>query len=103
MCLFNTKENNNQYIVSTHDFKLLDNGIRVDQIYFVEKDFDGASDIKSAFDFTDSRTTARRDAHFAKKYIEGKYGGVPVIDTQGLANVLKNVNKHLGDIYGEEK
>lgn len=101
--LFNTKENNNQYIVSTHDFKLLDNGIRVDQIYFVEKDFDGASDIKSAFDFTDSRTTARRDAHFAKKYIEGKYGGVPVIDTQGLANVLKNVNKHLGDIYGEEK
>lgn len=99
--IFNTKTNHNQYIVSTHDFQLLDNGIRVDQIYFVEKDFRGGSNLKSAFDFTDSRTNARRDANYAKKYIEGKYGGVPVIDTQGLINVLKTANAHLrGNMNG---
>lgn len=102
--IFNTKTNNNQYIVSTHDFQLLDNGIRVDQIYFVEKDFRGGSNLKSAFDFTDSRTNARRDAHFAKKYIQGRYGGVPVIDTDGLIRVLKNVNRNIGGSdYGTEE
>lgn len=69
--IFNSTENKNQYIITTHNFNLLDTGIRVDQIYFVEKDFMGESDLKSAFDFTDSRDNARRDAKFAKKYIQG--------------------------------
>lgn len=95
--IFNSTVNNNQYIITTHTYKMLDSGIRVDQIYFVEKDFRGCSDLKSAFDFTDSRGNARRDARFAKKYIEGRYGAVPVIDTQSLLETLRKVKKSIGE------
>lgn len=94
--IFNSIGNNNQYIISTHNFGLLDSGIRVDQIYFVEKDFMGRSDLKSAFDFTDSRGNARRDAKFAKKYIQGQYGAVPVIDTDNLIKMLTEIKKSIG-------
>lgn len=94
--IFNSKQNNNQYILTTHDYNLLDNDIRIDQIYFVEKNFMGCSKLESAFDFTDSRTNARHDIKLAKKYIQGVYGAVPVIDIEGLTNVLENVNKKLG-------
>ena len=56
----------------------------------------GCSKLESAFDFTDSRTNARHDINLAKKYIQGVYGAVPVIDIEGLTNVLENVNKKLG-------
>lgn len=102
--IFNSRTNNNQYLISTHNFGLLDTGVRVDQIYFVEKDFMGQSDLKSAFDFTDARGNARRDARFAKKYIEGQYGAVPVIDTENLIDVMKNVKQRIKDVAnGEEK
>lgn len=91
--IFNSKQNNNQYILTTHDYNLLDNKIRIDQIYFVEKNFMGVSNLESAFDFTDSRTNARHDIHLAKKYIRGEYGAVPVIDVEGLTKALENVNK----------
>lgn len=93
--IFNSTENDNQYVISTHNFHLLDAGVRVDQIYFVEKNFMGQSDLKSAFDFTDSRGNARRDAGFAKKYIQGQYGAIPVIDTDSLLKMLDNVKKSI--------
>lgn len=96
--IFNSVQNNNQYILTTHDYNLLDSKIRIDQIYFVEKDFMGCSKLESAFDFTDSRTNARHDINIAKKYIQGIYGAVPVIDVEGLTKVLENVNKTLGGI-----
>lgn len=101
--IFNSIENNNQYIITTHNFNLLDAGIRVDQIYFVEKDFMGQSDLKSAFDFTDSRGNARRDARFAKKYIQGQYGALPVIDTDSLLEVLSDVKKSIGAVEDDKK
>ena len=96
--IFNSVQNNNQYILTTHDYNLLDSKIRIDQIYFVEKNFMGCSKLESAFDFTDSRTNARHDINIAKKYIQGIYGAVPVIDVEGLTKVLENVNKTLGGI-----
>lgn len=99
--IFNSKQNNNQYILTTHDYNLLNNNIRIDQIYFVEKDFMGCSKLESAFDFTDVRTNARHDIHLAKKYIQGVYGAVPVIDVEGLRKVLGNVNKKLGGMRNE--
>ena len=102
--IFNTKTNNNQYIVSTHDFQLLDNGIRVDQIYFVEKDFRGGSDLKSACAFSESSTHASRDALVAYKDGHGRDGGVRGSDTDGLIKVLKNVNRNIGGSdYGTEE
>lgn len=101
--IFNSAENDNQYIISTHNFNLLDAGVRVDQIYFVEKNFMGQSDLKSAFDFTDSRGNARRDAGFAKKYIQGQYGAVPVIDTDSLLRMLDSVKKSIEVAENEQK
>ena len=101
--IFNSVENNNQYIITTHNFNLLDAGVRVDQIYFVEKNFMGQSDLKSAFDFTDSRGNARRDARFAKKYIQGQYGAVPVIDTDSLLGVLSDVKKAIGATENDQE
>ena len=75
----------------------------MDQIYFVEKNFMGQSDLKSAFDFTDSRGNARRDAGFAKKYIQGQYGAVPVIDMDSLLRMLDSVKKSIGVAENEQK
>ncbi|MCH5385333.1 hypothetical protein DKZ23_11165, partial [Limosilactobacillus reuteri] len=101
LILQTAKQNNNQYILTTHDYNLLNNNIRIDQIYFVEKDFMGCSKLESAFDFTDVRTNARHDIHLAKKYIQGVYGAVPVIDVEELTKVLENVNKKLGGMRNE--
>lgn len=101
--IFNSSQNNNQYILTTHDYNLLDNDIRIDQIYFIEKNFMGCSNLRSAFDFTDSRTNARHDIHLAKKYIQGEYGAMPIIDLEGLKKVLENVNSILGGMKREQK
>ncbi len=88
--IFNSTENQNQYVVSTHTVDLLDSNVRVDQIYFVEKDFRGISDLASAFDFTDARGNGRRDVKFAKRYLQGQYGALPVIDTENLLSSIKH-------------
>lgn len=91
--IFNSTANLNQFILTTHNLSLMDQGIRVDQIYLVEKDFHGISDLNSIFDFNDSRNKGRLDINFAKRYIQGRYGAVPVIDTKRLEKVLAKINK----------
>ena len=86
--IFNSKENLNQFILTTQDVQLLDNPIRIDQIYLVDKNFQGVSDLKSVFDFSNPRTSGRLDVNLAKKYIEGKFGSIPVVDTDGLLDIL---------------
>lgn len=91
--LFNSKENLNQFILTTQDVQLLNNPIRIDQIYLIDKNFLGISDLKSVFDFSNPRTSGRLDVNLAKKYIEGKFGSMPVIDIQGLMDILKEIHK----------
>ena len=90
---FNSKENLNQFILTTQDVQLLDNPIRIDQIYLVDKNFQGVSDLKSVFDFSNPRTSGRLDVNLAKKYIEGKFGSMPVVDTEGLMDILQEIHK----------
>lgn len=94
--LFNSAENHNQYVLAAHDFNLLDQRVRTDQIYLVEKDFTGVSELKSVFDFVDARQGGRTDVKFAKKYMAGHYGAVPVIDEDELEMALKEANLELG-------
>ncbi|MGZ9850990.1 AAA family ATPase [Limosilactobacillus ingluviei] len=94
--IFNSSANCNQYFVATHDFKLLDEKVRTDQIYLIEKSFKGVSDLKSVFDFKEPNNNGRTDIRFAKRYIEGRYGAVPVIDHEQLTNVLAKTNRSLG-------
>lgn len=77
--LFNCSEANDknaQLIVATHDTNLLDHDLlRRDQVWFVERDYFGASHITSLVEYKG----VRNDASFEKDYIVGKYGAIPVL------------------------
>lgn len=88
--LFNSKQfnpNNAQLIFATHDTNLLHYGnYQRDQIYFVEKDQFGASDMYSLVEYKEEGKTIREDRSFEKDYIEGRYGAIPFIGN--LSNVV---------------
>lgn len=83
--LFNSKAHNPkdaQLIFATHDTNLLSYGnYRRDQIYFVEKDLYGASDLYSLVEYKEDNSlkTIRKDRSFEKDYIQGRYGAIPFI------------------------
>lgn len=81
--LFHSREfnhNNAQLIFTTHDTNLLYYGkYRRDQIYFVEKDKYGASEMYSLVEYKEDGKTIRKDRSFEKDYIEGRYGAIPFI------------------------
>lgn len=66
-----------QLIFSTHNTNLLNmRKLRKDQVYFVNKRDDGASDLYSLFDFKDFRENM--DAE--KAYLQGRFDAIPYID-----------------------
>jgi predicted ATP-dependent endonuclease of OLD family len=86
--LFNDKETNPhhaQLIFTTHDTNLLGSDLfRRDQIWFVEKDQEGATDLYSLAEFKlhkDPSTSAkvRNDASYERDYIKGRYGAIPLL------------------------
>lgn len=84
--LFNSPQNNNQFILATHQLKLLDAHLRVDQIYFTEKNYHGESDLYSLFDYGEA--VSRPDIDFSKRYIKGQFGSVPIINLEDLKTAL---------------
>lgn len=76
--LFNSNEtnpSNAQLIFMTHDTNLLSNKLfRRDQIWFVEKNRYGATDLYSLAEYK-----VRNDASFESDYIKGRYGAIPYI------------------------
>jgi hypothetical protein len=71
----NTNPNNAQFIFMTHDTNLLSNKIfRRDQIWFTEKNRQGATDLYSLAEYN-----IPNDASFESDYIKGKYGAIPYI------------------------
>lgn len=65
-----------QLIYTTHDTTLMDKKFfRRDQIWFVQKDQYGYSELSSLSDFR-----IRTDASFEKDYLAGVYGGIPFIE-----------------------
>jgi AAA15 family ATPase/GTPase len=91
--LFNSQEHNQknaQLIFATHDTNLLTYGnYRRDQIYFVEKDKYGASDLYSLVEYKEEGAVKaiRKDRSFEKDYIQGRYGAIPFIGN--LSNIIK--------------
>lgn len=86
--LFNsntTNPHNAQLVFATHDTNLLDKGFfRRDQIWFVEKDRFGATQLYSLAEFK-----VRNDASFGSDYIRGKYGAIPYLgDLSWLAEPM---------------
>lgn len=81
--LFNSRETNPrnaQLVCCTHDTNLLNwpgsGGFRRDQIWFVEKNREGATDLYSLAEFIPK---VRNDAAFEKNYIQGRYGAIPYV------------------------
>ena len=82
--LFNSEienKKNAQLIFSTHDTNLFSYGkYRRDQIYFVEKDSYGASDLYSLVEYKEENgKKIRNDRSFESDYIQGRYGAIPYI------------------------
>lgn len=90
--LFNNKETNPkgaQLIFNTQDSNLLDHKLfRRDQIWFVEKDQQGASHLYSLAEFK-----VRNDKDYERGYIQGRYGAIPY---------LSHIATILGARHGEK-
>lgn len=77
--LFNSKivnKNNSQFIFTTHDTNLINiDFLSRDQIYFLEKNRYGASNLYSLVEFK-----TRKDTSHEKEYFNGRYGAIPLIN-----------------------
>ena len=69
------KETNAQLIFTSHLPSLMDNVLRRDEIFFIEKNNKGCSNIYSLYDFKDRSTTT-----IAKKYLDGRFGATPDLE-----------------------
>jgi len=75
-CSPKTNPKGAQLVTTTHDTNLMKwAGLRRDQIWFTEKDEDGATLL---YPLTDIRT--RRSDNLEKGYLQGRYGAVPFAD-----------------------
>jgi len=76
IAIFNSVEHNPQnaqLICTTHDVLLMDEDIRRDQIWFVDKDEYGASHLCALSDFKD----VRKNSNLLKQYLLGVYRAIP--------------------------
>lgn len=73
--LFYNETSTAQLIYTTHDTTLMDKKFfRRDEIWFVQKDEFGYSELVALSDFK-----VRSDASFEKDYLAGVYGGIPLL------------------------
>ena len=76
--LFHRSESNSndaQIIFNSHDTTLLDNSLfRRDQVWFTEKDPDGAAHLYSLLEYS-----PRKGESLAKGYLQGRYGAIPLL------------------------
>ncbi len=73
--LFYREDTTAQLVYTTHDTTLMDKKFfRRDQIWFVQKDENGYSELSALSDFK-----VRSDASFEKDYLAGVYGGIPFL------------------------
>ena len=76
-CSRDTNPKGAQLIATTHDTNLLASSLlRRDEVWFTEKDTEGATRL---YPLTDIRT--RRGDNIEKGYLQGRYGGVPFVDS----------------------
>lgn len=69
-----------QLIFTTHDVSLLNNAqFRRDEVAFVDKNERGESSLYALSDLK-----VREDATFNKEYLQGKYGAIPIFDSEDI-------------------
>ncbi|WP_073071848.1 AAA family ATPase [Thermosipho atlanticus] len=75
---FNSEKNKNnaQLVFTTHNTSILTPKIfRKDQIWFVDKNKNGSSELYSLLEIK----SVRKEANFEKEYLKGRYGAVPFV------------------------
>ena len=72
-----------QLIATTHDTDILDAPFRTDQIWFVDKSYDGVSTLDSAFDFNEQSIK-----DIKKNYQDGLYGADQIINDAMMKDIL---------------
>ena len=81
-----------QLIFTSHDMTLLDAGrgdrAKREQVWFVEKGADGASELFNLADFP-----LQKGSNIVKQYLEGRFGGVPYTAPSLIHNLL-NTQTH---------
>ncbi|WP_291417095.1 ATP/GTP-binding protein [Actinophytocola sp.] len=84
-----TNPDNAQLIFTTHDTSLLGTMIgdvlTRDQIWFVQKNAAGATEIYPLTDFK-----PRKGQNIERRYLGGSYGAVPVLDEEDFVNAVRN-------------
>ncbi len=82
-----SNDSNAQLIFVTHNTNLLSKDhLRRDQIWFIDKNQFGVSEMYSLGDFKSEQV--RNKSAFDKNYIEGKYGAVPFFDDNKLTDLI---------------
>ena len=83
--LTNSANKSSQMIVTTHESNLLDlDLLRRDEIWFIEKDGDGASDVYSLEEFA-----PRFDMDIEKGYLNGRFGAIPILPSYNVLEWAK--------------
>lgn len=87
--LFNNKDINchcAQAIFTTHNTRLLDENLRVDQIFTVTKNASGVSTLSP---IEDTNNKSPRKVHkLSERYLDGLYGGVPDIKFEEIKKIF---------------
>jgi len=85
-------KNNAQLIFTTHESSLLaEDLMRRDQIWFMERTTGKGSSLEPLSDFS-----ARKNENIRRRYLDGRYGGVPVIRFTNLVDdVVSSTNGDL--------
>lgn len=88
---YETNPNHAQLIFATHDTNLLTySKLRRDQIYFTEKNIWESTEVFSLSDFTYLNQKERPDTNKEKRYLEGRYGAIPVLNKWQVAKIVGN-------------
>lgn len=89
--LFTTSEINvghGQLLFTSHNTNILSPMSRAElhrsQVWFTEKDANGATELFSLVDFTEGS-----DANHEKRYLEGRYGAVPALAPSEIARIVQ--------------
>ncbi|MYW93379.1 ATP-binding protein [Amycolatopsis rubida] len=77
-----------QLVFTSHDVsligKLTENSMSADEIWFIEKDRDGASQLYSLHEFE-----FRNGDNFEKRYLEGRYGAIPSLGVERVRSIIE--------------
>ncbi len=83
-------DNGSQLICTTHNTDMLNADVfRRDQVWITEKTPLGASKLYSLAEFKG----VRKEAKLGKQYLEGRYGGLPILDSRFLEKIKEALAK----------